>query len=227
MQDINRLLNATPEVIPEPMPTGRSFSVAQPLTQPDANAQNQDFISRFCQHFSLNESVLRQQPVENLHQQVCELVSALLDGLIQLRLELRDVRHRFHINNDRYKPVHNNPLDLSVNARHALEMLFKERDDAFLSAADAIPQSVAQILEHQKALLDAALMSAKNVLKECEPGHFIDSSIARTRFGRMKQQSAAWRKWIQAHQQLSSLDQLESSINASMAKHYQQQIKGD
>lgn len=227
MKEFDPLMNIRAESSTSPVPLSPAsmpdyFSADQPLKVSEPKAAAPDsFLSGFCQHFGLNESAILQQPAEVLDQQICELVSTLLDGVVQLKQHLKQAQHSFNLNTNCYRPVHNNPLDLAVNAKHALEMLLKGRDETFLSITEAVPQAVSQIIQHQLALSAAAEKAAVSLFDRYKPERYSVEGLARTRYGRLKQDALSWRSFVRSRQTTPSV---EESFKAAMAESYKQTV---
>ena len=163
-----------------------------------AELKSTDFITNFAEYFKLDPALLAQQEPQALQQKLFAILAELLNGVISLLQARNQTRAEFKLPQDMLKPLQNNPFLFAVNAKHALELLLRRQDDAFLGAKEATPAAVGLLLSHQSALLHAVEPGVLSLLTKLDPAEQ-KFTLGKT-WGGLHADAKSWRLYQQLWQ---------------------------
>lgn len=88
-----------------------------------------------------------------VEQELAGILDIVTQGLIEVLRSRAHVKSQFRMPVTSVRPVENNPLKFSMNAREALHNLFVRRNPGYLPAQESFREALADISAHQLAVL--------------------------------------------------------------------------
>jgi predicted component of type VI protein secretion system len=143
-----------PVVRAEPAPA----KVAPPRQEKVQEPDRQDLIALVEQEDEESPPVAADTGVQAAHavaddEEIDAILGIVVQGLIDVLQSRTHVKSQFRMNMTSVRPVENNPLKFSLNAREGLHNLFVKRNPGYLPAQEAFREALADISAHQLAVL--------------------------------------------------------------------------
>lgn len=182
---------------------------------------NVDFRGFLSAHLNLSERQLSEIDDDLLYSKICELMSGLLTGLLSLLQAQKQMAHHCHVSVPLYQPMNNNPLEHAMNAKHAFELLLREKEDLFLSVREAVPQSFNVLSVHQSRLHQSALKAMKRLMTDLEPAEFLSPQEPRMPWSKSKRYRSAWESYEKKFESMQGA-QFERTMEAYFSEAFRE-----
>lgn len=122
-----------------------------------------------------------------VQQEMAGIIDIVVQGLIEVLRSRAHVKSQFKMPVTSVRPVENNPLKFSMNAREALHNLFVRRNPGYLPAQESFREALADISAHQLAVLAGVRAGFNCMLASLHPDRL------ETRFARRLQRASLLR----------------------------------
>lgn len=113
-----------------------------------------------------------------VQQELAGILDIVVQGLIEVLRSRTHVKSQFRMPVTSVRPVENNPLKFSMNAREALHNLFVRRNPGYLPPQESFREALADISAHQLAVLAGVRAGFNCLLASLHPDRL------ETQFGR-------------------------------------------
>ncbi len=113
-----------------------------------------------------------------VEQELAGILDIVVQGLIEVLRSRTHVKSHFRMPVTSVRPVENNPLKFSMNAREALHTLFVRRNPGYLPAQESFREALADISAHQLAVLAGVRAGFNCMLASLHPDR-LETQFAR------------------------------------------------
>ena len=137
-------------------------------------------------------------------QELGKILRVVVEGLMEVLRARAEIKAQFRVPLTRMKSVENNPLKHSPNVEAALNTLLVQRNPGFLSSVQAFEDALADIRNHQMAMLEGVRVAFESMLESFDPKE-LEKEFDRTgkrAFGSAK--SRYWELYVQRFARLGA-----------------------
>lgn len=131
---------------------------------------------------------------DELTDEVVQAMRTVTDGLISIMRLRSNIKNEMKVDRTVIGVRENNPLKFSPTADDALKLMFDTPGTAFLSANDAIKESVKDIENHQSATIIGMKIAFDFMLKQFNPERIesLAAEMGQRKIGRLGGKTKAW-----------------------------------
>lgn len=177
---------------PRPTPDVHVRRSHPPPVPPQTHGANTD-LTALLRGAGLSESDMSPEVMQELGQ----VLRVVVEGLMEVLRARAEIKAQFRVPLTRMKSVENNPLKHSPNVESALHTLLVQRNPGFLSSVQAFEDALADIRNHQMAMLEGVRVAFESMLESFDPKE-LEKEFDRTgkrAFGSNK--SRYWELYVQ------------------------------
>lgn len=102
-------------------------------------------------------------------QELGQILRVVIEGLMDVLRARAEIKAQFRVPLTRMQSVENNPLKHSPNVESALHTLLVQRNPGFLSSVQAFEDALADIRNHQMAMLEGVRAAFESMLESFDP----------------------------------------------------------
>jgi|OM-RGC.v1.001351534 type VI secretion system protein len=159
-----------------------------------------------------------------------EFEQAVLKGLMDLLAARANLKNEFRMGATLIRQTENNPLKFAANVE-AAKILFSEssKNSAYLSRMEAVTQAMAEVQEHQMALLIGLRAAFTQLLQTFSPENFEENQSAGLSKIVSSSEKKAWLAYRKFYQErvAESDDPFEELFRDALAKAYLAALNND
>ncbi len=194
------------------------------------NTSHSDHYNRFLKALAMDEALLAELDQGQMMEEFGGLFREMLKGLIELQQARSLLKNEFRMSQTTIRPIENNPLKFAPNIDEALRIFLLNKGTGYLSANDSIKESVAEIRNHQIAMISAMEAAFSQLMQRLTPENFEgekEGGVLKVAMKSIGKKSSAWQNYVDFYQ-----DQVRDSGNAfqllfgdAFVDSYEQQIR--
>lgn len=199
-------------------------------TEPNTQYSDQQ-ANDFMQALGVDAALLNGLDQAQVMREFGGLFREMLKGLIELQQARSLLKNEFRMSLTTIRPIENNPLKFAPNIDEALRIFLAHKGSGYLNADESIKESIAEIRNHQIAMISAMEAAFSQLMQRLSPEHFADSNnqsgVLKAAMQSLGKKSSAWQNYLDFYQ-----DQVVDSGNAfqllfgdAFVDAYEQQIK--
>ena len=159
-----------------------------------------------------------------------EFEQAVLKGLMDLLAARANLKNEFRMGATLIRQTENNPLKFAANVE-AAKILFSEssKNSAYLSRMEAVTQAMAEVQEHQMALLIGLRAAFNQLLQTFSPENFEENQSAGLSKIVSSSEKKAWLAYSKFYQErvAESDDPFEELFSGALSKAYLAALNND
>jgi type VI secretion system FHA domain protein len=132
---------------------------------PDVRAAADTDLAALLRGAGLSDSEMSPEVMQELG----KILRVVVEGLMEVLRARAEIKAQFRVPVTRMKAVENNPLKHSPNVEVALHTLLVQRNPGFLSSVQAFEDALADIRNHQMAMLEGVRAAFESMLESFDP----------------------------------------------------------
>ena len=144
-------------------------SVKKTIIQRKQENTSTEFLDVLCNHLGLDINIISQLDQEKVYQDICDLLTYSLDGVIQLMMERNSAKNKYDSDLTMFQAQVKNPLKMSMNSKQAIETILYDKNNSSMSARQAVGEAFQEIGQHHKKVESSVRATLEDTLKILNP----------------------------------------------------------